>query len=303
MGISKSVIDRAAQQGGYITRVQLLEGELSPSAVDRLIRTGDLTPVSAGIYQVLPSDEHIDLIRGAVLALPGAVASHQSAAHLLSFPRLPFLVPTVMVASHTTHKFPGVAVRRADDLDPSHVTVTEEVRVTNVVRTLFDLARVLPFREFDAIGEALIVAGRMDVDQFKQITEELARRGKPGTRASRTFLTLRFGVDPRATILERKGRAVLAAAGLPESQPQYPLPWDPSRRFDDAYPEATLAIEWDSRAWHEQRSAMRRDRRRDREAAMHGWFVARFTWEDVTERPTEVGDTVANLLRDRRPSS
>lgn len=301
MGIPRSVLDLATTQGGYVTRAQLREASLSDSAINRKIQVGDLVPASQGVYQVLPSDDHINLMRGAMLALPKAVASHQSAAHLLGFPKLPALVPTVTVASHTTHKFLGVTVRRADDLDVSHITMTKQIPVTGVARTLFDLARLLHFREFDAVGEALIVAGRLDVEQFERITEQLARRGKPGTRSSREFITARFGTDPRATILERKGRAVVAAAGLPEPIPQYPVPWDPSRRFDDAYPNARLAVEWDSRTWHEQRAAMLSDRRRDRGAAVHGWFVARFTWEDVTERPTEVSDTVATLLDERGP--
>jgi hypothetical protein len=299
VGVPRTAIERAAAQGGYVTREQLLEIALSPSAVNRLIRNGDLIRAAEGVYQVLPSSEHIDLIRGAMLSLPNAVASHQSAAHLLDFPKLPALTPTVTVASHTTHRFRGVIVRRADDLDPSHITMTQQIRVTNVARTLFDLARLLRFREFDAIGEALIVANRLDVEQFEQVAGQLARRGKPGTRSAREFITIRFGAHPGATILERKGRAALAAAGLPDPIPQLPIPWDPSRRFDDAYPRQMLAVEWDSRTWHEQRGAMGTDRRRDREAAAHGWIVIRFTWDDVTERPHEVSETVATLLRER----
>jgi very-short-patch-repair endonuclease len=42
------------------------------------------------------------------------------------------------------------------------------------------------------------------------------------------------------------------------------------------------------------------DRRRDRMAARQGWVVLRFTWEDVTERPDEIADTVAVVLAARR---
>ncbi|MBW3667252.1 MAG: endonuclease domain-containing protein, partial [Actinobacteria bacterium] len=68
---------------------------------------------------------------------------------------------------------------------------------------------------------------------------------------------------------------------------------------DDAYPEAKLAIEWDSRAWHLQRAAMEADRRRDRIAAMHGWLVIRVTWQDIKERPDEVIAAVGQLLHTR----
>jgi very-short-patch-repair endonuclease len=96
------------------------------------------------------------------------------------------------------------------------------------------------------------------------------------------------------------GRAVMANRGVVLPVPQYPIPWDESRRFDDAYPDARVAIEWDSRLWHTKQQAMAADRRRDRMASVHGWVVLRFTWEDVTERPGEVADTVSAVLEARR---
>lgn len=292
-------MELAARQGGYVTRDQLITNGLSPSAVDRRIREGLLTRVSPAVYQVFPSTDHMDLMRGAVLALPDPVVSHQSAAHLLRFPKLPKLMPTVVVASHTTHRFPGVTVRRCDDLVSSDILVVDGLPVTNVTRTLFDLAGILTFKWFDAIGESLVIARRMELEQFDQMTRRLARRGKPGSTSAKEFLATRAGGDPRATILERKGRALLTGAGLPEPIPQLPIPWDPRRRFDDGFPRFRVGVEWDSRAWHEQRSAMAHDRERDREAATHLWVVLRFTWDDVTKKPHVVVATVRTVLRQR----
>lgn len=36
-------------------------------------------------------------------------------------------------------------------------------------------------------------------------------------------------------------------------------------------------------------------RRRDREAALHGWVVVRFTWDHVSKRSDDVGSTVTGL--------
>ncbi len=300
MGLPKTAVERAARQGGYIKRSQLLELGMSSGAVDWAVSNEELTLVSPGVYRVFHSDDHVDLIKGAVLTLPDAVASHQSAAHLLAFPQLPKLVPTVTVASHTTHKFPGVMVRRSDDLQKSHLTSVDGVRVTNIPRTAFDLTSILRHKESEAITEGLIIAGRMKESHFERIVNELARRGKPGSRNAQHFLEMRAGGDPGATTLERKGRATLASAGLPAPIPQYPIPWSPKKRFDDAYPEARVALEWDSRAWHLQSAAMESDRRRDREAVLHGWIVLRYTWKDITKRPTEIVSTVRTLLRERR---
>ena len=275
----------------------------SVNSIDWLVRAETLSVVGSGVYRIIPPADDLDLVRGAVVALPEAAVSHQSAAHLLRFPKLPDLVPTVVVPSHTTHRFTGVTVRRCDDLIPSDIVQVMEMSVTSVVRTFFDLARLLKFRHWDAIGESLVIADRMDLSQFEQMTRRVARRGKPGSRAARDFLAMRAGGDPRATVLERKGRAILASGGLPTPTAQFLLPWRSSNRFDDAYPDAKIAIEWDSRAWHEQRAAMAADRRRDREAAAHGWVLLRFTWQEVTESPQEVVEAVASLLRDRQAAS
>lgn len=281
-------------------RDQLIAQGLSPSAVDRMVNAGDLTPATTGIYRVIPSEDYVDLLRGAVLTLPQAVVSHESAAHMLGFPRLPVLVPTVVVPSYTTHRFPGVTVRRCSDLARFDIVMSEGLAVTNVLRTFFDLGGLLSFKHWDAIGESLVIAGMMELTSFADLTLRLARRGKPGSRYAHDFLEERGGHHPKATILERKGRDVLARAGLAAPLPEHPIPWRPERRFDDAYPEARIAIEWDSRAWHEQRAAMVADRRRDREAAAHRWIVLRFTWEEVTERPHEIVEAVGLLLHDRR---
>ncbi|HYJ23822.1 MAG TPA: type IV toxin-antitoxin system AbiEi family antitoxin domain-containing protein [Acidimicrobiia bacterium] len=300
MAIPKPVLDLAARQGGYVRRDQLVARGISSSAIDRRVSAGELIPAAAGVYVVIPSQNFVDLLRGAALRLPQAVVSHQSAAHMLQFPKLPELVPTVVVPSYTTHRFPGVTVRRCSDLIESDIVVVDGLAVTNVVRTFFDLGGLLRFRNWDAIGESLVIAGKMELASFENLTLRLARRGKPGSRYAHDFLVGRAGHDPRATVLERRGRDVLAQAGLPAPLHEHPIPWRPRRRFDDAYPNAGVAIEWDSRAWHEQRAAMVADRRRDREAAAHGWVVLRFTWEEVTERPHEIVETVRLVLHDRR---
>lgn len=289
----------ASGQGGCVTRSQLVGLGLGSATVHRRLVSGDFELIADGVYRVFPANTHPDLLRGAVLTLPAAVVSHESAAHLLELPQLPPLAPTVTVASHTTHEFPGVVVRRNHDRDEAHVITVDGLPVTTVARTLFDLAGVLSFREFTRVAEAAILKGRTSLTHLDAMLVQLGRRGKPGTRAVRTFLDLRSGSSPMATVLELKGRAALSRGGLPLPLPEFRFPWDPMRRFDDAYPDAKLAIEWDSREWHAQLEAMTSDRRRDREAAAHGWLILRFTWVDVTRNPSELVATVATLLDQR----
>ncbi len=300
MTFFQEMIHLAAAQGGFVRRDQLIARRLSASAIDRRVKEGELVSIVPGVYRLFPSRDYTDLLRGAVLALPDAVVSHQSAAHLLAFPRLPRQEPTVVVPSHTTHRFPDVTVRRCNDLIDDDVSVVDGLPVTRIARTFFDLSRLLRFKQFDMIGESLVIAEMMTLDEFEELTDRLARRGKGGSRYAHIFLEIRAGHERSATVLERKGRAILREAGLPAPIPQYPIPWSPDRRFDDAYPDVTVSIEWDSRTWHQQRAAMQSDRQRDREAATHNWLLVRFTWEDIAERPHEIVETIRRLLRQRR---
>lgn len=301
MGLTRRILAVANENGGYLTRDQLKMTGLSDSGVDRLIRAGDIVPVSGGVFQVIPSDDHTDLIVGALLALPDAVASHQSAAHLLRFPEAPEMVPTVTVVSTTTHRFPGVTVRRADDLRREHLVTADGIRCTNGARTLFDLAGVLKYRQFAPIAETAITTGRVKPGHLESVARELSRRGKRGSRAIADFLE--WSSRASGTAFERRGRSILARASLPPPVSEFPIPWRPGRRFDDAYPDHQFAIEWDSRRWHERREAMQADRDRDREAILHGWVVMRFTWDDVTKNPTRVAKSVARVLSDRDPNA
>lgn len=303
MALSPEVIGLAAQHGGMVSRTMLLEAGVSRHWIDREVRAGRLRVIKPGFYRVLVLDGHIHLLRAAVLTLPNAVVSHQSAAYLLRFPRLPALVPTVTVRARTTHTFPGVTVRRTDDMKSQHLVNVEGLRSTNIMRTLFDLAGILDEAAVEGMIEALVIDGRLQLPLFADFSRSISRKGKRGSLATSSILERRMnnsGVSP--TTLEREGMAVIRASGLPEPHIEYPAPWNGRERIDIAWPRSQLGVEWDSRTWHARAEDMSNDRRRDREAALAGWVILRYTWDDVTKRPTFIVDEVASLLRSRTPS-
>lgn len=112
----------------------------------------------------------------------------------------------------------------------------------------------------------------------------------------REVLERRLGIDRTESELERRGRKLIAAAGLPLPIPEYPIPWAPHRRFDDAYPSIRLAIEWDSIRYHGDLASFDADRERDRLVVLNRWKIIRFTWKDVSERPDRLVQTIAELL-------
>ena len=287
----------AARQGGVITLVQALDCGLSSSSVKRRVRRGNWTRVFRSVYRLIDMTDPTDLVRAAVAGLPRAVVSHQTAAEMHGITNVKQGMAVVTVHSKTTHVFPGVIVHRNHDLLPGHVDAVRDLPTTTLPRTVVDLGQVLTEKHVRHVVDNLIAQQKVTVEDIRSVHAEVARRGKPGSKAVRTILEERgAGPEASATRLELKGLAVLRDGGLPDPILEYPAPWDQNKRLDAAYPDARLAIEWDSRGFHGRIDAFERDRERDRNALVHGWRTVRFTWKDVTERPHSVVTTVRVLL-------
>lgn len=295
MGIPISLVQLAVTQGGCVGRSQLIDHGVSARTIDRMIAAGSIGNAVADVYRIIESRGWADDVRAAVFALPGALASHHAAAAVLGFPRLR-PIATVLVHSRTTHEFPGVVVHRVHDVMPEHVTVIDGLRTTTAARTVVDLAAVIHPKHLAAIIQDLVLTGDVRTSEIALALEDVARRGKPGVRSLRTTLE-ELGSDPLPmTVLERRGWELLSRRGVSGGSRQHPIPWDESKRFDVAWPDHGVAIEWDSRRWHGALDRMANDRERDRAAAINGWVVLRFTWDDVTRRPDRVAADVRAML-------
>ncbi|TQN41306.1 uncharacterized protein DUF559 [Blastococcus colisei] len=100
--------------------------------------------------------------------------------------------------------------------------------------------------------------------------------------------------------LERLGLQALLAAGLPSPVLQHEIRLGAGTvHVDAAWPEVRLAVEFDGAAFHADREAWQRDLRRDAALAALGWVVLRFSYADITRRPTACGAQVAAAYRTR----
>ena len=89
---------------------------------------------------------------------------------------------------------------------------------------------------------------------------------------------------------------LLREAGLTGFAQQFPCA---GRRIDIAFVEARLAIEIDGFAYHSNRARFQADRTKHNALVDQGWLVLRFTWSDLTERPTDFLDSVRRHLTAR----
>lgn len=290
----------AARQGGVIRRDQLLELGLTSSAISRRLAAGDIRKLTNGVYRMFEPGDRRETLRGALAALPGSVVSHESAAMLHNIAGFSQARCSVTVPRSATHRFPGVTVHRTDDLLTGHLGRLVGFSVTNLERTVFDLASRVSESALAQIVDDLVTGGRTSIAQLEVVLLDVGGRGRAGTSVMRELVTSRqAGTDPDATPLERLGLAALTEAELSGFETQYSPAFAPTWRFDVAFPDRRLAIEWDSRRWHTRVDDFDRDRQRDRVAASNGWVVIRFTMKDLRERADEAIEQVTKALAAR----
>lgn len=296
--VERITLDLAMQQGGVITREQALDLGVTPNQIKWRIASGRWTVVKRSVYRLAAPRDRRDLMRTVLVTWPGAAISHESAAEVHGLPFVEARDSRIVVSHHsrTTHEYPGFEVRRTHDLDGWHVTEHGGVRLTTIARTVVDLAADRSVRHMGAIVDRLVSDEALEILELEAVLGSTGRRGKPGTRTMRQVLETRIGPDHPGSVLERRGRRLISDAGLPLPVSEYPIPWTTARRFDDAYPEQRIAIEWDSRRFHGQMSSFEADRVRDRDAAVHGWVVLRYTWVDVNRHPERVVSALRDLL-------
>ena len=206
----------------------------------------------------------------AVLACgKGAVLSHRSAAeHWRMLAPIPGVVHAI-VKGDAGRLRKGIAAHRTRSLPHEQTTIRAGIPVTTPARTLTDLRRTVPRREFEnALRQAEFLG--LPADGI----------GSEGTRSEfeSTFLALcrRHRVPrPRANV--RVG------------------PYE----VDFLWAEANLIVETDGWQAHRGRVAFREDRERDLYLKVRGYEVIRLSYVQVTQRGAEVAAALRQLLGDR----
>ena len=301
----KQLLDYMTANGGVITRSEALALGMTSSSLARRLESGHIIRVGRGTY-ALPGmlTGERSILRAATAAL-GAVASHESAARLHGLDGLDPRRLAVTVPVRRTHFFPDVTVHQSTDLTPEQVTEVLAIPVTDPIRTILDLAAVLPETLLAPILDQSIRKKLTIYEAISDHLEAIARKGKPGVRKLRKLLEVRLGANfVSDSTLEPRLLRVLGEAGLPLPKTQFRPEWlkEMSGRVDLCHIDERIVIEGDSQRWHGTPEAFQADRVRDNLAQLAGWLILRFTWEDITKRPGYVVDTVATAISVRRNS-
>jgi very-short-patch-repair endonuclease len=248
------------------------------------------------------TDGPIDLVtrsRAAHLLVEhrGGALGGYSAAALLGADCAPPGTPAEVIVAGAQRRHPGLRPHRGAIVS-ADLRRVKGCLLTSPERTAWDMLRRQPLVEAVVALDAL--AGLKCPDDERVTWDGLRRRREhePGGRGCRQLEQMLALADPRAeSAMETRLRMLLVQAGLPVPEVQFELvdEWGfVVARFDLAYPEHLLAIEYDGRG-HVRREYSFDDRWRDGTTGDHGWHTMRFGYDDVmlTHRRT------ARLVRNR----
>lgn len=290
----------AESQHGLITWAQALDAGIPADALAHRAANGRLTRVQPCVYRVAgaPVTWHSSVL-AALLAVPGAVASHGTAAALHGLRRAATTAPIeICVAGTTLPELCDIVVHRTTSLEPCDRATVDGIAVTSGARTVIDLAGRLDKAERIALVDDAIGA-RVAIRASLHARATALRSGRKGV-GTIAAVTAPDAEGEFRSWLERQAARVIRRAGLP--QPRWNEPVYADGRLlgvaDTVWLPTPVIAEFDGPKFHSAPADLQKDKARDRALTAAGRVVLRFTWEDVVRRPEHVvADIRAALSR------
>ena len=295
-----AIAELAEAQHGVFTRTQARAAGASDRAIQRRLATGRWRHIARESLSIAGAPASFERnLMAATLAVPGAAASHESAARLWGMVGLDRdrIVITVPVGGN--HRLRFATVHESTDLPARDLRSVDGITVTSRDRTICDVARLLRPERLSRLIDHQVNIGHVELPRLYQHFYGYARRGRPGVARLRAVLEDKGpGFVATESQLEFDTLELIRAAGLPEPDLQVVLTfWEALvGRVDFAYPAAKLIIEVDGRRYHGNET-FERDRQRDNAAGLAGWRVLHFTWRMVKDRPEYVVGAIREALR------
>lgn len=294
MPVDLAVVRLAARQHRIVTWPQLLETGLSRRAVAHRVATGRLYRAHRGVYLLEPPEiaARITLFAAAVAACGrDAVLSHHSAAELWG------LLPPALRDVHVTvvGRNPGgrmgIDIHRPSVLHGRDVRTQCGLRVTAPARVALELATHLDTGRF----EELLARARVEQSVTDSDLAAALRRypDYPGTGILRAAIQREEGPALTRSQAEKRLLHLIRHAGLPPPSTNVRTG---RYEVDFLWREAQLVVEVDGYAFHRDRAAFERDRRRDAALMAAGMRVMRFTWRQIVAEPLTVVARIAQVL-------
>lgn len=306
---------------GTWTRRQALAAGLTAGQIDARLAAGLWQVLQRGVYTDGGTTPHPTQRAGAACLAGGrgAVAAGRTAARVHRFPLIDDEDPAtgrreigidevaLRAGVHRAARAvdrpaatPGMLRMSQELLPPEDVVRVSGVRVMTKVRTLFCLARDLPFEAAVAATDHALRVGDVTKDELTALAERLA--GQRGVTAFRRVIAF---ADPRAeSVHESVTRVVVTTPELPEWTPQLKVRSKGRvvARVDLGNDSLRLAVEADGAAFHSGK-AVAKDRTRDELIGRLAWHAVHVSWFDARVRQDAVRARVRGVAAARQSSA
>ena len=281
----------AAAQHGVVTRRQIVESGVSARSIDRRLARCRLHLLYRGVYRVGPIETPRAREMAALLACgPASALSHRSARALWDGQEAPQMIE-VTVPRTKLRRVRGIAVHRSSTLTTDSVVMQGSLRVTTPLRTVIDLAAVLPRSELEQAIARLERCGHLESTDLLSWAE--ANRRAAGAAPLRALLAegnapafTRSEAEQRLLELIRRGRLRTPQVNVRLHGYEVDFLWSGEK----------LVVEVDGFAYHASARAFANDRRRDAILTANGFRVIRLTWNDIAKQPEATLVMVAQAL-------
>jgi Protein of unknown function (DUF559) len=273
---------------------------MTDSAIRWAERKGRLRRAITGVYAEGPAKPSpLDRARASVLAT-GGVASGKLAAALLNLDGVRLGGADVTVSRGRSDWRTGV---RRRELARERVVVVEGTRCTDGLQTLVDLAAEV---DDDTWEQALECALRRRMASIADIGRAAEGRQRGAARIRRVLGHRPKGAPPTESRLETlMVQLARRVPGLGAPERQFVVrdrDGNVRARLDLAWPELGLFVELDGQ--HHRDQPVYDAGRETEVVALTGWLCGRFTWDDVTRRPsTTIGRLAALAAHAERRSA
>ena len=264
---------------------------------DRDLRSDRFVRVFRGVYLNRATTRTAAIRAQAALRIapPSALVSHHSAAVIWGGAVPPQSVVHITVPKGQDCQVDGIRTHRYLDMPPPSWHVG--VRVTSPERTMCDLARTLDLVELVVLGDRFV---RRDVTTPLRLIQAADEWHGPRRRlVQRASRLVRRGVDSPP---ESRLRMLVVLAGLPEPTVNHIIRNETGewlRRFELAYIELLLAIEYQGR-WHrESDEVWEGDIERREELDHRTWRVVEVISKSLNDDPFRVLQRIELVRRDR----
>jgi very-short-patch-repair endonuclease len=288
-------------QHGLISLDQVQAAGGSGDQVHYRLSVGRWAEADHRVYRLVgvPPSWQSRLLAPILSAGPGAMASHHAAAALHGAPGFGRGVPELSIPRGEKFRRPELRIHTSTDLARCEREIVDGIPVTDVARTMLDLARTVGDQRLLRTIEWARRAGETDWPGLITTLAVHARRGRPGVRRlRRLILANAHRAEITDSDLELLALALLREHGLPEPVLHHRV-YDAGRfvaEVDLAYPELMIAIELDG-SIHLLKDVHERDLPRQNDLILLGWTVLRFTWDRLQRSPDRLIDEVRAARR------